>query len=166
MSAFSSWILSIVGCLCLTTLIDLLLPEGETKKYVKCISSLIVFSVMLSPLTAFIGGESSLQVNSSYEEETSTKIDENYDFLYKIKEKECANQKERAIAFLESKGIKGVDIEVILSYGKRAEILEIIADKQNAVITNEKANIDIVKEIKSCMVSYFNVDEGIVEVIN
>ena len=53
-----------------------------------------------------------------------------------------------------------------MSYGKRAEILEIIADKQNAVITNEKTNIDIVKEIKSCMVSYFNVDEGIVEVIN
>ena len=63
-------------------------------------------------------------------------------------------------------GVFGVDIEVVLSYGTEINILKIIADKKNAVITKNDENIDIVEVIKSCISSCFFVEENLIEVIN
>lgn len=44
------WIMSIVGVVILTALFELFMVEGETKKYIKGILSVIVIIVIISPL--------------------------------------------------------------------------------------------------------------------
>lgn len=164
-SAFSTYVMSIVGCICLTILIDLLLQDGETKKYVKGISSLIIFSVILAPLPQFIS--SSEVLSNEYSIDKNDMITyQNQDFLYQIKQKECEKNIITAKELLKKDGVFGVDIEVVLSYGTEINILKIIADKKNAVITKNDENIDIVEVIKSCISSCFFVEENLIEVIN
>lgn len=53
-----AWIISIVGVICLGVLLEIVLPEGKTAKYVKGAFSLLVIFVMISPLPALLKGES------------------------------------------------------------------------------------------------------------
>lgn len=52
---FSAWILGIVGVICLGILLETVLPEGQTGKYVKGAFSLLVVFVIVSPLPALAG---------------------------------------------------------------------------------------------------------------
>jgi len=52
----SAWIVSIVGVICLGVLLEIVLPEGQTAKYVKGAFSLLVVFVIASPLPALIKG--------------------------------------------------------------------------------------------------------------
>jgi len=60
MSAFGGWIMSIVGCILLTALIDTLLEDGETKKFVKIVCSLLIFTVILTPITTLFSSDTSV----------------------------------------------------------------------------------------------------------
>lgn len=46
----AGWITSIVGVICLGVLLEIVLPEGKTAKYVKGAFSLIVIIVIVAPL--------------------------------------------------------------------------------------------------------------------
>lgn len=50
----SAWVLSIVGVICLGVLLEILLPEGQTSKYVKGAFSLLVIFVVIAPLPKLI----------------------------------------------------------------------------------------------------------------
>ena len=45
-----AWLLKITGVIALSTLSSLLIPNGQTKKYVKGIFALITLFVLVSPL--------------------------------------------------------------------------------------------------------------------
>lgn len=53
----SGWILSVTAVICLTVLMDIVMPDGQMNKYVKGITSLIVVFVVVSPLTALAKGK-------------------------------------------------------------------------------------------------------------
>ena len=53
----SGWILSVTAVICLTVLMDIVMPDGQMNKYVKGITSLIVVFVVISPLTALAKGK-------------------------------------------------------------------------------------------------------------
>jgi stage III sporulation protein AF len=50
----AEWVLSIVGVVALTVLLDILLPEGQMNKYLKGIFSLLVILVVISPLPSLV----------------------------------------------------------------------------------------------------------------
>lgn len=51
----SAWITGIVGVICLGILLEIVLPEGQTSKYVKGAFSLLVVFVIAAPLPNMIG---------------------------------------------------------------------------------------------------------------
>lgn len=53
---FDAWIISIVGVICLGILLEIVLPEGQTGKYVKGAFSLLVVFVVAAPLPTLFGG--------------------------------------------------------------------------------------------------------------
>lgn len=61
----SAWIISIVGVICLGVLLEIVLPEGKTSKYVKGTFSLLVIFVIILPLPKLLNGEIDL---GKYEE--------------------------------------------------------------------------------------------------
>ena len=169
MSEFGSWITSIVGCVLLTSLIDLCLQDGETKKFVKIVCSLLVFTVILAPFTSLLSSDESLftpfsvKTENSYESEYALKEQA---FIISIKEKEYENLKSKVISSLKNKGIEGIEISVVYDSANNAEILKILVNTQNSVIIDETANIDISKEIKDEVTFYFDVEDNLVEILS
>lgn len=47
-----AWVLSIVGIICLGILLEIVLPEGKTTKYIRGAFSLVVICVIVAPLPA------------------------------------------------------------------------------------------------------------------
>ena len=61
MSAFSSWLLSVVGVVILGVLIDVVLPEGNVNKYIKAVFAFVIILVIISPLTKIDSVDVSLE---------------------------------------------------------------------------------------------------------
>ena len=53
----SEWLIGIVGIISLGLLLEILIPEGQTSKYVKGAFSLLVIFVVISPLPKLLNGE-------------------------------------------------------------------------------------------------------------
>lgn len=49
-----AWIISITGVICLGILLDIVLPDGKTTKYIRGAFSLIVILVIVSPLPSLL----------------------------------------------------------------------------------------------------------------
>lgn len=52
-----AWIISITGVICLGILLDIVLPDGKTTKYIRGAFSLIVILVIVSPLPSLMKKE-------------------------------------------------------------------------------------------------------------
>ena len=168
MSAFGGWIMSIVGCILLTALIDTLLEDGETKKFVKIVCSLLIFTVILTPITTLFSSDTSvLNVfdESVGEGEFSDYSFKEQVFLANLRQKEQERIKIKVLNSLEAKGIYGINLEVVQDYAKDGEILKIIVNANALVINDKNVNIDILKEIKDEVTSSFNVEESSVEIL-
>lgn len=54
MNLISKWIMSIVGAAALLLLVDIIMPEGGTKKYIRSVMSIITLFIILSPLPGLL----------------------------------------------------------------------------------------------------------------
>lgn len=79
----SAWLLSIVGVICLGILLEIVMPEGQTTKYVRGAFSLLVIFVVVAPLPKLLGGDYTLSlegvsvdIDDSFIEATSTRYEE------------------------------------------------------------------------------------------
>jgi stage III sporulation protein AF len=61
----SAWIISIVGVISLGILLEIILPEGQTTKYVKGAFSLLVVFVIVAPIPAFLKTDWKLDFDSA-----------------------------------------------------------------------------------------------------
>jgi stage III sporulation protein AF len=69
----SEWLIGVVGIIALGLLLEILIPEGQTSKYVKGAFSLLVIFVVVSPLPKLLNGEYQLDfVDAEYS------VDRNY----------------------------------------------------------------------------------------
>lgn len=159
----SNWIMSIVGVICLSALADVVMDDGETKKYVKCVSAIIIFAVIIAPIPKLFSEDFDLS-DVFVSEETYSSL-ENTDFIYKIKEKQLENTVSECITYLDEKGFAGINLTPILSRGEDTEIIEIIVDKSQLVITDSALNININEELKSIVSSQFGVNENVVRIV-
>lgn len=103
----NAWLLSIVGVICLGLLLEIVMPEGQTTKYVRGAFSLLVIFVVIAPLPSLLGGDYKLTLD-----EVSILPDEEF-------------VSETAVRYSEA---GGKDIEdFLLLYGYTAEA-EIVVD--------------------------------------
>lgn len=50
MGSISSWVLSIAGIVCISVIIEIIMPEGQMNKYIRGVLSFIIILVIISPL--------------------------------------------------------------------------------------------------------------------
>ena len=60
-----AWIISITGVICLGILLDIVLPDGKTTKYIRGAFSLIVILVIVSPLPSLLKKEWNFSFDNS-----------------------------------------------------------------------------------------------------
>lgn len=156
-SGIISWLLSIVGITLIGALVDIILPEGSTQKYIKCIFSIFVVFVMIYPVVninidkidfnKFIYNNSSIELNQEY-------INNYHKSYKKSLEKLTENQ-------LDSKGYKNTIVEIYYNMSSNNfEIEKVEINAKNLVINNETVHIDKYKEIKKIVSQFLYLDEN------
>ncbi len=144
-----AWLISIVALSIGFVLVELLLNEGELKKYISGILRVIfVISVFGAFVNLFNG---SFDIDVVFGKGNKTEDTATLDYFVKVREKETENAVETE---LEKLGIKQSDVN-ILSYrdGEKQVVDTVSVDLTNSVITEEAKNIigieDIVKAVKT-----------------
>lgn len=98
-----AWLLKITGVIALSTLSSLLIPNGQTKKYVKGIFALITLFVLVSPLPKLLKSDFSGFPNA-FDTATELEIDET--FLYGVATNAYKTQERNIEKFLKENGIE------------------------------------------------------------
>ena len=98
-----AWLLKITGVIALSTLSSLLIPNGQTKKYVKGIFALITLFVLVSPLPKLLKSDFSGFPNA-FDTVSELEIDET--FLYGVATNVYKTQERNIEKFLKEKGIE------------------------------------------------------------
>lgn len=133
------WVVTVAGIAILSVLCDVILPEGQTRKYIKTVVGVIVTLVMLQPIVNLIGNAPTWnkQVSSHYDIEVQqTYLDMVEDKQYKL---QTANIQNTLIA-------KGVAVSDV-TFSK--------TDKTVTVNVGEKRSDDKLEIINSVIKVYF-----------
>lgn len=144
MEFFSAYILSIVGIVLLGVIVDLVLVDGQVKKYVKSIFVLFVIFTLVAPLPNLINNVKKGEINLPTSE---IEINESYlDIILKQKNTAIILSIEKAF---EDDDIKGVTVSVDAEYKDNIyTINQIVIDleKVNYSVSNAKV-IEIVQSV-------------------
>ena len=98
-----AWLLKITGVIALSALSSLLIPNGQTKKYVRGIFALITLFVLVSPLPKLLKSDFSGFPNA-FDTVSELEIDET--FLYGVATNAYKTQERNIEKFLKEKGIE------------------------------------------------------------
>ncbi len=156
----TAWILSIAGVTILSVVVDLILPSGQTAKYIKNIFAFVMILVIISPLPALIKGN--FNVNDIFESE---EIVLQEDYIYQVNRDKLTALEEEITSSLEEKGIKNVVITINADiFQIEMKILEVNVDLSDLVIDENSGHIDIEKAITEVVDRL--VGEGVIIIFN
>lgn len=154
----SSWVLSIAGIVLISTLVELILPDGQMNKYIKGIMAFIIVFVIVSPIPRLIGKGENWSVfnftNSiNYDEETLNQI--NFEKIETIKNE--------IIMGSEKLGYKNIKVKVnAQTNNRKLKIKSIYVDLTQLVILTNAEHKDISKikkDITTIIVKYVKIKE-------
>lgn len=100
------WVITVAGIAILSVICDVILPEGQTRKYVKTVFGIIVTLVMIQPIIGFFGGELNVDVS----DKTSIEAQEHY--LQNIQNKKNIIAIENVKRVADENGYKVKDISL------------------------------------------------------
>ena len=110
----AGWILSIVGTVLTVTLAEVMLPEGQTAKFIKGVISLMIIYVVIAPIPALL--QSKIDVNEFFDFSSEGYRSDNA-FIEIIKEdKQSALSQELNQAF-KDRGLRTASAAVLLDAG-------------------------------------------------
>lgn len=150
-----NWAISVVGTVLLTVLADVILPDGQTNKYVKTALSVVVIVAMLTPLLK-------LSVNIgwiSYDKEYQPQLQ----YLYSVEVKQEQTLEDMLSDKLADKyGQCEVDVDATLDQDG-LEINKVCVELEKRVIDSAQQNI-LFTEIGKTVASLCGASEDRVEV--
>lgn len=162
MSVFSAWILSIVGIAMLGTLVDLIQPDGNMRKYVKVVFSFIVIFVIISPLPKLMNGQISLQ--NFFGQSDNTLIPQQSFIIVVNAQKKLYLENDIKEA-LEIQGISNAKAEIVLDLSKEEfEIKKIFINLKDAVISEKIKHINIPALVSSVVKNLTGLKEELIVV--
>ncbi|MBQ8444199.1 MAG: stage III sporulation protein AF [Clostridia bacterium] len=142
MAEISSWILSIAGVVCLSILIELILPDGQMNKYIKGIFSFVIVFVIISPIPRLLNVDYDFSNVFNYENTFS--LDENY--LYQLNLDKLNLLQEEIQQDISNYGYQNVEVYINGSiFDNGMEIKSVYVDLSSLVITKNAEHKDISK---------------------
>ncbi len=180
----NTWAQRIIIVVIICTIIEMILPEGKNKKYIKIVMGIYVVFTIISPIIAKINNkekidlEKYLDVNVSNETiETSATVDTNkyIEEVYKEKLKEDVKEKLLSINYetknvnleIETKNDNTygsiLSLEVTVSKEKEEKSENTIRINKVTIGENNRDKADLTKEeidkIKKCLAENYKIDE-------
>lgn len=145
-----SWLLGLVGVVLLSVLADVLLPSGQTNKYIKGIFSLLVILTLITPIIKLKNADFNISDIIGGDE-----IAIDNDFISDVSDRELTALESRIEKELNNRGINTKKVVLTISDGNINSITSV------SVRISEIDNADTVKMVVSEMLS---ISEDIVEV--
>lgn len=156
MSFISSWVLSIAGISVIGVLVELILPSGQTKKYVKGVFAFVVVMVIITPLPKLFG--SNFQVDDILEEDAII-IQE--DFVYQINRQRLEKIEEMIESDLKEEGFENVTVKINANiFTVNMSIDAVFVDLTNLVITKNAKHKNTNDTIINSVLKYVNVNKS------
>ena len=147
----SAWLMSIVGVVSLGVLLEILLEDGQTSKYIKGVFAIAVVLVIVAPLPKFFNKE------WSYEDFFSGAIhNPNEEFVDNIDASQLASVEKYLRTKLEASDIDVTDIKVV--YKKNTREIESVK-----VWTK---NCKDLAGVIDCVITNINVEKSCVKIFN
>ena len=152
-NAMSTWAKSIILAVIVSTIIQMILPEGNNKKYIKTVIGLYILFTIISPIISKIsGGNSTIDV-SKYEnyfnvESTTTAsanvIDKNLDNTYTSSIKEDIKNRMKQKGYKVNRLDANIELKNEESYGTINSLKISLEREEN----NNNSNIQAVNKIE------------------
>lgn len=153
MSGISAWIMSVAGISVLSVLVDLIMPNGQTKKYIKGIFAFVIILVIISPLPSLINKRFS--IDDIFQEEISIQNE----YIYEINRKKIEKIEKDILKDLENEGVRNLELNInanIFTYD--LQIDTIFVDLSQVVINENLQHININELIKSSILKFVSID--------
>lgn len=155
----SSWIMSIAGVICLSVLIELLMPDGQMNRYIKNIFSFVIVLVIILPLPKLIGENYDYENIFGVQENVS--VDE--DYLYQLNLDTLNLLQTNIESEILKNGYKNVRVYLNGSiFDSDMKIKSVSVDLSSLVITQNAEHNDITKirkHISQIIKNHIKIDE-------
>lgn len=164
MATLTVWTISVVGIVVITLLVDIILPQGETNKYIKSVMSIITVLVLLQPLPLLFSGESGVFTSALTSEGEEIKNDEVFLANYYAR---LARVKEaRLTKTLEEAGYENVSVCIFMSgVNNMPSISKVLLNLTNMVIRGSDAHINKIEKIRSIAAAYLQISPEKIEIV-
>ena len=158
LSELSNWILSIAGIICVSVIVELILPDGQMNRYIKGIFSFIIILVVIMPIPKLLNRDfdfSNIFDNSGYEI--------NSDYLYQVNLDKMNSVKNEIENQIEKRGYLNVVVSINCDiFDNSMQYKSIFVDLSDLVISGqaEHNNISkIKKDISSIIMAIIDIGE-------
>ena len=141
----SGWVLSVTAVVCLTVLLDIIMPDGQMKKYVKGIVSIIVIFVIVTPLASLAVGKFDL---------TKGNITIDSDMLESLESTSDRYREIQLESMLSDDGITA-DVKIVSENGKKK--VEVII--KNEVLSKNEMNI-LKQKVSKTVAEFLDIDDS------
>lgn len=141
----SGWVLSVTAVVCLTVLLDIIMPDGQMKKYVKGIVSIIVIFVIVTPLASLAVGKFDL---------TKGNITIDSDMLESLESTSDRYREIQLESMLSEDGITA-DVKIVSENGKKK--VEVII--KNQVLSENEMNI-LKQKVSKTVAEFLDIDDS------
>ena len=156
MNSISAWVLSVAGICVLGVLVELMLPAGQTKKYIKGIFSFVVVLIVISPLPAFF--KKDFKAEDIFEE-NAILIQE--DFVYEINNKRLEKLENLILTDLKEIGIDNAGVKLNANIFTTDLVIDaVFVDLRESVIDEKISHIDIEEDVISSVLKYVMVERN------
>lgn len=103
------WVVTVAGIVILSVLCDVILPEGQTRKYIKTVVGVIVTLVMLQPIVSLASGSLNIEISQSANN-SATQVQQSY--LDMVNNKQIDLQLSTVKGMLEARDVPINDIKI------------------------------------------------------
>lgn len=144
MSEVSTWILSVAGVVCLSVLIEFIMPDGQMNKYIKSIFSFVIILVIILPLPKLFKKQNSSISVFDYEE-----INLQNDYLYELNLSKLSSITKVIESDIKELGYNDVSLSISADiFDEKIDYRGIYVNLNNLVISDnfEHKNITEIKE--------------------
>lgn len=161
MSAFTAWIMSILGIVVVGTIVDLILPVGRMNKYVKSVFASVTVVIIVLPIPGLI--KNGFKFDGDYIFDSNFVLDEN--FLEYSKDFKLNYIEKGLDKVFSDAGIHGAGIEIEGEVsGTDIKITQVKINLSNVVIDEKIQHINKYELIDKLVTENLKVDKEVVSV--
>lgn len=150
----SGWLLSVAGISLLSVLIDVVLPNGQTNKYIKGIIAFCMVFVIISPIPALL--KSDFDLDKIF---TSSTIEVEKEFIYQVNRTRLTYLQSQITSELE---MLLPNVKVVVNgdiFEMEMKIKNVFVDLSNLVINENNKHINIRKTVEDGVKKHIEIEE-------